>query len=89
RALDADASIDARHLAEAITGELFDIDTNTVEIGLSHAENCDSGRATLIAATPGTAQTKNTGAQLTKSDKVLVTGGAKGVTFECALTLAK
>ncbi|WP_146449158.1 type I polyketide synthase [Vibrio kanaloae] len=89
RALDADASIDARHLAEAITGELFDIDTNTVEIGLSHAENSESGRATLIAATPGTAQTKNTGAQLTKSDKVLVTGGAKGVTFECALTLAK
>ncbi|MCC4858063.1 beta-ketoacyl synthase [Vibrio splendidus] len=89
RALDADASIDARHLAEAITGELFDIDTNTVEIGLSHAENGESGRSTLIAATPGAAQTKNTGAQLTKSDKVLVTGGAKGVTFECALTLAK
>ena len=89
RALDADASIDARHLAEAITGELFDIDTHTVEIGLSHAENGESGRATLIAATPGSAQTKNTGAQLTKSDKVLVTGGAKGVTFECALTLAK
>ncbi|WP_373937581.1 phosphopantetheine-binding protein [Vibrio kanaloae] len=89
RALDADACIDARHLAEAITGELFDIDTNTVEIGLSHAENGESGRATLIAATPGAAQTKNTGAQLTKSDKVLVTGGAKGVTFECALTLAK
>ncbi|KWU00981.1 beta-ketoacyl synthase [Vibrio toranzoniae] len=89
RALDADASIDARHLSEAITGELFDIDTNTVEIGLSHAANGESGRATLIAATPGAAQTKNTGAQLTKSDKVLVTGGAKGVTFECALTLAK
>ncbi|MEZ9048118.1 beta-ketoacyl synthase N-terminal-like domain-containing protein [Vibrio sp. 10N.247.311.64] len=89
RALDADASFDARHLAEAITGELFDIDTNTVEIGLSHAENGESGRATLIATTPGAAQTKNTGAQLTKSDKVLVTGGAKGVTFECALTLAK
>ncbi|PML49907.1 beta-ketoacyl synthase [Vibrio lentus] len=89
RALDADVSIDARHLAEAITSELFDIDTNTVEIGLSHAENGESGRSTLIAATPGAAQTKNTGAQLTKSDKVLVTGGAKGVTFECALTLAK
>ncbi|PTO62077.1 type I polyketide synthase [Vibrio splendidus] len=89
RALDADASFDARHLAEAITGELFDIDTNTVEIGLSHAENGESGRATLIAATPGAAQTKNKGAQLTKSDKVLVTGGAKGVTFECVLTLAK
>ncbi|MFS1460160.1 type I polyketide synthase [Vibrio lentus] len=89
RALDADASIDARHLAEAITGELFDIDTNTVEIGLSHGENGESGRTTLIATTPGAAQTKNTGAQLTKSDKVLVTGGAKGVTFECALTLAK
>ncbi|MEZ9656786.1 phosphopantetheine-binding protein [Vibrio splendidus] len=89
RALDADASIDARHLAEAITSELFDIDTNTVEIGLNHAENGESGRSILIAATPGAAQTKNTGAQLTKSDKVLVTGGAKGVTFECALTLAK
>ncbi|MGF1748405.1 phosphopantetheine-binding protein [Vibrio cionasavignyae] len=89
RALDASASLDARHLGDAITAELFDIETNTVEIGLSEATKNESGRATLIATTPGSALTKNTAAQLTKSDKVLVTGGAKGVTFECALTLAK
>ncbi|MGF1719194.1 phosphopantetheine-binding protein [Vibrio kyushuensis] len=89
RALDATLALDARHLAEAITAELFDIDTNTVEIGLSETVEGESGRATLIAAAPGEALTKNTAAKLGKSDKVLVTGGAKGVTFECALTLAK
>ncbi|MEZ8824431.1 phosphopantetheine-binding protein [Vibrio amylolyticus] len=93
RALDATLALDARHLAEAITAELHDIDTNTVEIGLTSTENSEavegeSGRATLIAAAPGEAVTKNTAAKLGKGDKVLVTGGAKGVTFECALTLA-
>ncbi|MFA0442746.1 beta-ketoacyl synthase [Vibrio sp. 10N.286.49.C2] len=89
RALDAASALDARHLGDAITAELFDINTDTVEIGLGEATAKESGRATLVAATPGSALTKNTAAQLTKSDKVLVTGGAKGVTFECALTLAK
>ena len=84
RALDVAPALDARHLAEAVTAELFDIDTHTVEIGLS-----ESGRSTLSATDAGTAQTKNAAAKLTQADKVLVTGGAKGVTFECALTLAK
>ncbi|WP_295890775.1 type I polyketide synthase [uncultured Vibrio sp.] len=89
RALDATLALDARHLAEAITAELHDIDTNTVEVGLTEALEGETGRSTLFAATPGEALTKNTAAKLDKSDKVLVTGGAKGVTFECALTLAK
>ncbi|PSW05952.1 type I polyketide synthase [Photobacterium lipolyticum] len=89
RALDVAPALDARHLAEAVTAELFDIDTHTVEIGLCEPQKGESGRATLIATDAGTAQTKNVAAKLTTSDKVLVTGGAKGVTFECALTLAK
>ncbi|MGF1868922.1 phosphopantetheine-binding protein [Photobacterium indicum] len=89
RALDVAPTLDARHLAEAVTAELFDIDTHTVEVGLADANNGESGRATLIATDAGTALTKNTSAKLDKNDKVLVTGGAKGVTFECALTLAK
>ncbi|MCL9773981.1 type I polyketide synthase [Vibrio methylphosphonaticus] len=89
RSIDASKALDARHLGDAITAELFDIETDTVEIGLSEATKNESGRATLIATTPGSALVKNTAAQLTKNDKVLVTGGAKGVTFECALTLAK
>ncbi|PSU45386.1 beta-ketoacyl synthase [Photobacterium frigidiphilum] len=89
RALDVAPTLDARHLAEAVTAELFDIDTHTVEVGLADANNGESGRATLIATDAGNALTKNTSAKLDKNDKVLVTGGAKGVTFECALTLAK
>ena len=81
RALDVAPAVDARHLAEAITAELFDIDTQYTEVGISEA-----GRATLIA---GEASTKHAAANLVKEDKILVTGGAKGVTFECALTLAK
>ncbi|MDX1300803.1 phosphopantetheine-binding protein [Photobacterium sp.] len=89
RALDVAPALDARHLAEAVTAELFDINTHTVEIGLCEPQKGESGRSTLIATEAGTAQTKNVAAKLTTSDKVLVTGGAKGVTFECALTLAK
>ena len=81
RALDVAPAVDARHLAEAITAELFDVDTQYTEVGIN-----ETGRATLIA---GEASTKHKAANLAKEDKILVTGGAKGVTFECALTLAK
>ncbi|GAB3525013.1 type I polyketide synthase [Photobacterium alginatilyticum] len=89
RALDIAPAVDARHLAEAITAELFDIDTQAVEVGFYEPNNGESGRATLTAVEAGAAQTKNAAAKLSSTDKVLVTGGAKGVTFECALTLAK
>ncbi|MDN3682229.1 beta-ketoacyl synthase N-terminal-like domain-containing protein [Vibrio tapetis subsp. quintayensis] len=89
RAIDIAPNVDARHLAEAITAELFDANTAAVEVGITDADSAESSRSTLIAIEAGQAATKNAAAQLTKADKVLVTGGAKGVTFECALSLAK
>ncbi|WP_281222478.1 type I polyketide synthase [Photobacterium sanguinicancri] len=88
RAIDAASALDARHLAEAIYAELFDINTQAVEVGFN-LEDENTVRSTLIAVEAGQADTKNAAAKLTKNDKVLVTGGAKGVTFECALSLAK
>lgn len=84
RALDAAPSLDARHLADAIVAELFDVNTQTVEMGLS-----ESGRSTLVAVDAGKSAHQYPAVNLSNSDKVLVTGGAKGVTFECALSLAK
>ncbi|MGF1702233.1 phosphopantetheine-binding protein [Photobacterium makurazakiensis] len=88
RAIDAAPVLDARHLAEAIYAELFDINTQAVEVGFNLVDE-NTVRSTLIAVETGQAATKNAAAKLTKNDKVLVTGGAKGVTFECALSLAK
>ncbi|MCL1067075.1 phosphopantetheine-binding protein [Shewanella olleyana] len=82
RALDITPSFEAVELAQAVIEELFDLDTATAEVGIS-----DQGRHTLSATT--TAQTRYQTTSLNNEDTVLVTGGAKGVTFECALTLAK
>ncbi|MBB1268179.1 type I polyketide synthase [Shewanella sp. SR44-3] len=82
RALDIAPSFEAVELAQAIISELFDLDTTITEIGISK-----QGRNTLIAT--ACAQTRYQTTTLNSDDTVLVTGGAKGVTFECALTLAK
>ncbi|WP_119968764.1 type I polyketide synthase [Shewanella japonica] len=82
RALDITPSFEAVELAQAVIAELFDVDTATAEVGIS-----DQGRHTLSAT--ATAQTRYQTTSLNSEDTVLVTGGAKGVTFECALTLAK
>ncbi|QIR14098.1 type I polyketide synthase [Shewanella aestuarii] len=87
RALDIAPSLTAVELAEAITAELFDLNGNTaaqkiVEVGIS-----EQGRHTLAAT--DTASRQFQAAKLNNDDVILVTGGAKGVTFECALTLAK
>ncbi|WP_285164785.1 type I polyketide synthase [Shewanella goraebulensis] len=82
RALDITPSFEAVELAQAVIAELFDVDTATAEVGIS-----DQGRHTLSAT--ATAQTRYQTTSLNNEDTVLVTGGAKGVTFECALTLAK
>ncbi|ABE55906.1 beta-ketoacyl synthase [Shewanella denitrificans OS217] len=82
RALDIAPSFEAVELAQAIVAELFDIDTSITEVGIS-----SQGRYTLSAIDTATTRFKAT--TLTNEDNVLVTGGAKGVTFECALTLAK
>ncbi|MCG9730427.1 eicosapentaenoate synthase subunit PfaA [Shewanella sp. Isolate13] len=86
RAIDAAANLDATHLSDAITSELFDSHVQLPEVGLSLDTNGHVARATLIA---GDASNKHAAASLNSSDKILVTGGAKGVTFECALALAK
>ena len=87
RALDISNNIDATSFADAIVAELFDIDGANAsvdrinEVGISQ-----QGRVTLVAAN---ASEQFAPATLDGNDTILVTGGAKGVTFECALTLAK
>ncbi|MGP1718928.1 SDR family NAD(P)-dependent oxidoreductase [Shewanella frigidimarina] len=87
RALDIANNIDTASFADAIVAELFDIDGANAsadrinEVGISN-----QGRVTLVA---GNASEQFAPASLNKNDTILVTGGAKGVTFECALTLAK
>ncbi|GGP99595.1 type I polyketide synthase [Shewanella ulleungensis] len=90
RALDIANNIDAKTFANAIIAELFDVNGEApsakriTEVGISQ-----QGRATLTAASRPNNSASYPAAQLTSQDNVLVTGGAKGVTFECALTLAK
>ena len=86
RALDVAPSLDATHLADAIANELFDSVTNLPEVGVALDAKGNVTRSTLIAAD---ASSKHAAAELNSADNILVTGGAKGVTFECALALAK
>nr|WP_246033133.1 KR domain-containing protein [Shewanella canadensis] len=85
RALDIATSLDATNLADAITAELFDSKAQLPEVGISLDAKGNVSRTTLIA---GDASSKHAASSLTSADKILVTGGAKGVTFECALALA-
>ncbi|WP_283629664.1 type I polyketide synthase [Shewanella baltica] len=86
RALDIAPALDAKQLANAVIAELFATD-KLLEVGVSEAGATETlARVTLVA---GKADTRHSAANLTSADKILVTGGAKGVTFECALSLAK
>ncbi|MEM6189036.1 beta-ketoacyl synthase N-terminal-like domain-containing protein [Shewanella scandinavica] len=86
RALDIAPALDAKQLANAVIAELFATD-KLLEVGVSEAGATETlARVTLVA---GKADTRHRAANLTSADKILVTGGAKGVTFECALSLAK
>ncbi|MEI8615430.1 beta-ketoacyl synthase N-terminal-like domain-containing protein [Shewanella sp. PP-He15 brown] len=86
RALDIAPALDAKQLANAVIAELFATD-KLLEVGVSEAGATETlARVTLVA---GKADTRHGAANLTSADKFLVTGGAKGVTFECALSLAK
>ncbi|MGL6121715.1 MAG: SDR family NAD(P)-dependent oxidoreductase, partial [Shewanella sp.] len=91
RALDIAPTLDAKQLANAVIAELFATDTlfatdKLLEVGVSQGAAQALERVTLVA---GKADTRHGAANLTSADKILVTGGAKGVTFECALSLAK
>ncbi|MGI2854440.1 SDR family NAD(P)-dependent oxidoreductase, partial [Shewanella algae] len=87
RALDLAPELDASALASQIMDALYSLGQDPLEWGKSAA-----GRVTLvatsaddqIAAEPGMAPCR-----LDSSDKILVTGGAKGVTLDCALALAR
>ncbi|MCU8068500.1 type I polyketide synthase [Shewanella sp. SM32] len=85
RALDIAPALDAKQLANAVIAELFATD-KLLEVGVSQDAAQALERVTLVA---GKADTRHSAANLTSADKILVTGGAKGVTFECALSLAK
>ncbi|MDX1283167.1 SDR family NAD(P)-dependent oxidoreductase, partial [Shewanella colwelliana] len=86
RALDIAPALDASRLSDAIANELFDSNATLNEVGLSLNEQGQLQRTALIA---GDASIKTAKSELNSADKILVTGGAKGVTFECALALAK
>ncbi|MFB2727932.1 SDR family NAD(P)-dependent oxidoreductase [Shewanella mangrovisoli] len=81
RALDIAPNLDAKTVANAVVQEYYFQDA-PVEVGI----DSELERATLVA---GNAVLRRSGASLSSADKILVTGGAKGVTFECALSLAK
>ncbi|MBW0297362.1 beta-ketoacyl synthase [Shewanella xiamenensis] len=81
RALDIAPNLDAKTVANAVVQEYY-LQDAPVEVGI----DSELERTTLVA---GTAALRHPPAALSKADKILVTGGAKGVTFECALSLAK
>lgn len=81
RALDIAPNLDAKTVANAVVQEFY-LQDAPVEVGI----DSELERTTLVA---GNAVLRCSGASLSSADKILVTGGAKGVTFECALSLAK
>uniref|UniRef100_UPI003D0B0D13 KR domain-containing protein n=1 Tax=Shewanella sp. TaxID=50422 RepID=UPI003D0B0D13 len=86
RALDLAPTMSAALLGDAIVAELFDAQTQLSEVGISVDTD---GQLSRHALQPGQAAIHTQAANLDSTDKILVTGGAKGVTFECALALAK
>ncbi len=81
RALDIAPNLDAKTVANAVVQEYY-LQDAPVEVGI----DSELERTTLVA---GNAVLRRSSASLSSADKILVTGGAKGVTFECALSLAK
>ncbi|ASF14978.1 type I polyketide synthase [Shewanella sp. LC6] len=81
RALDIAPNLDAKTVANAVVQEYY-LQDAPVEVGI----DSELERTTLVA---GSAALRHPPAALSNADKILVTGGAKGVTFECALSLAK
>ncbi|QSX31051.1 acyltransferase domain-containing protein [Shewanella cyperi] len=83
RALDLHPALDAAHLADAVLDALYGLDDEPLEWGL-----CQEGRFTLQEGETIPASAPQV-MSLDGTDKILVTGGAKGVTLDCALALAK
>ncbi|SMN11299.1 omega-3 polyunsaturated fatty acid synthase subunit, PfaA [uncultured Candidatus Thioglobus sp.] len=86
KAIDIQAHEDLTLLADNIVNEC--LTTGPVEIGLSYADNSDMQRFT-IGLTDLPIDQKKTATPLRAKDVVVVTGGARGVTVEISLALAK
>ncbi|WP_345861624.1 SDR family NAD(P)-dependent oxidoreductase [Shewanella algae] len=87
RALDLAPELDASALASQVMDALYSPSKDPLEWGKSAA-----GRVTLVATSADDKIAADTGmapCRLDSSDKILVTGGAKGVTLDCALALAR
>ncbi|HDS1200926.1 TPA: SDR family NAD(P)-dependent oxidoreductase [Shewanella algae] len=87
RALDLAPELDASALASQVMDALYSPSQDPLEWGKSAA-----GRVTLVATSAYDQIATDTGmapCRLDSSDKILVTGGAKGVTLDCALALAR
>ncbi|WP_345869202.1 SDR family NAD(P)-dependent oxidoreductase [Shewanella algae] len=87
RALDLAPELDASALASQVMDALYSPSQDPLEWGKSAA-----GRVTLVATSAddqNAADTSLAPCRLDSSDKILVTGGAKGVTLDCALALAR
>ncbi|MFG0573806.1 SDR family NAD(P)-dependent oxidoreductase [Shewanella sp. yb_14] len=87
RALDLAPDLDASALASQVMDALYSPSKDPLEWGKSAA-----GRVTLVATSAddkNAADTSLAPCRLDSSDKILVTGGAKGVTLDCALALAR
>ncbi|GAB1124612.1 MAG: type I polyketide synthase [Shewanella algae] len=87
RALDLAPELDASALASQVMDALYSPSQDPLEWGKSAA-----GRVTLVATSADDQIAADTGmapCRLDSSDKILVTGGAKGVTLDCALALAR
>ncbi|MBO2633778.1 SDR family NAD(P)-dependent oxidoreductase [Shewanella algae] len=87
RALDLAPELDASALASQVMDALYSPSQDPLEWGKSAA-----GRVTLVATSAYDQIAADTGmapCRLDRSDKILVTGGAKGVTLDCALALAR
>ena len=80
KALDIEPELESNQFSDAVIAEFF-TQSDVVEVGVAKDQ-----RVTLVATE--TAEQQSIAANISITDKILVTGGAKGVTLKCALALA-
>lgn len=84
RAVDLDASQSPANLAEALLAEMGDLD-GPLEVGISSNRRV----TTLTMPAPTRESSPGTNIQLNSDSVILITGGARGITAEVAIALAK
>uniref|UniRef100_UPI0026019099 SDR family NAD(P)-dependent oxidoreductase n=1 Tax=uncultured Shewanella sp. TaxID=173975 RepID=UPI0026019099 len=93
KALDICPDLDASALSKAIINEMFNPNKDDIEIGINAQGRYQLVPTQALKDSSQEAETHITQAnrhqKVDNRDKILVTGGAKGVTLQCALALAK